>query len=114
MLNTALNRARSYAKAIELAERRQNERHSVFVQAMMRDINNDCVPIVVSNISPIGLLAEGYGKYRIGAPVTLDLPGFGDTDAIIRWAGQDMVGCEFVEPIDVALFRQMIRFLPRP
>jgi hypothetical protein len=111
---TGLFRARLNAQSVNHNERRHNERFDVLIHTQIWDKNNNVEPITITNISPVGLLAKGKGKYQIGATVRFDLYGFGNKDAVIRWAGNGLIGCEFLAPISERMFQNEVKHLPRP
>jgi hypothetical protein len=91
MLNSAISRAQLFAND----DRRTVERHDVSIQCTIQDATLHSARVTITNISKQGLLASVSGKYVVGAYVSLDLPFLGPVDAIIRWAGNGLVGCEF-------------------
>jgi hypothetical protein len=95
MLNSAIARAQRYA----LAERRAADRHDVKISSTMIDATLQREPVTIINMSQQGLLATAVGKYMVGAYVTLELPLLGATQAVIRWSGKGLIGCELLSPI---------------
>lgn len=93
MLNSAISRAQRVARE----DRRSVGRHKVIIPSVMTDATLYGEHVTVTNISKHGLLASGFSKYRVGAEVSLALPDLGQVDAIIRWAGNGLVGCEFLD-----------------
>ncbi len=114
MQHSALKRAQTYAQNIHLNERRQTVRYPIQIHTAIWDKNYHIEPVLITNISPDGLLAEGRGKYQIGAHVSFALPQLGDKEAIIRWSGNNLIGCEFLAPMSEEFFHDLIQILSRP
>jgi hypothetical protein len=104
MLNSAIARARRFA----LAERRAEDRHDVKIDSIMFDSTSLSEPVTIINMSQQGLLATAVGKYMVGAYVTLELPLLGATEAVIRWAGKGLIGCELIAPIGDGPFSALL------
>lgn len=100
MLHSAIQRA----KQAEARERREAERHNVHIRSVLIDITLQDEPVTVLNISTNGLLASCTGKFMIGASVSIEMPDLGTLNAVIRWAGNGLIGCEFRDAIDEASF----------
>jgi hypothetical protein len=96
MLNSAIARAQKQARL----DRRATERKPVHIRSVMVDITMADEQVTITNISTLGVLIEGRGKYQVGARISISLPYLGTTDAVIRWSGKGLIGCEFIEPLD--------------
>jgi hypothetical protein len=82
-------------------ERRRAPRHSVDLDARMRELGESGVEARVLNISETGFMAEADGTFEVGSRVWLMLPGRDRANAVVKWAAGGKIGAEFAEPISL-------------
>ena len=83
------------------SDRRRAERHSVELDAKMRELGESGVEARVLNISASGFMAESDGSFEVGSRVWLMLPGRDRANAVVKWTAGDKLGAEFAEPISL-------------
>jgi hypothetical protein len=69
------------------------------VEASLTDVYK--VEIKIRNVSTAGFMAECAAPVRIGAYVTLDIPGIGPVEAQVRWQIGIKMGGMFLDPISL-------------
>jgi hypothetical protein len=89
------------ADAGDPSDRRGSSRHTVEVDARMRELGEMGVEARIINISKTGFMAESDGSFGVGSRVWLMLPGRERANAVVRWTAGDKIGAEFAEPIEV-------------
>ena len=72
------------AEATDPAERRRTNRHSVEVDAKLRELGASGVEARVINLSSTGFMAEAAGDFEVGARVWLILPGRERANAVVK------------------------------
>ena len=82
-------------------DRRRAPRHSVELDAKMRELGESGVEARVLNISETGFMAEADGSFEVGSRVWLMLPGRDRANAVVKWAVGGKIGAEFAEPISL-------------
>ena len=93
------------AEATDHTDRRRSSRHSVEVEAKVREIGTSGVEARVINLSSTGFMAEAVGDFEVGARVWLILPGRERANAVVKWVAAGKLGAEFAEPFPVEEFR---------
>ena len=83
------------------SERRQFSRHSVALEARVRELGAEGIEALVLNISESGFMAQADGQFEVGSRVWLMLPGRERANAVIKWTAGDKLGAEFAEPISL-------------
>ena len=83
-------------------ERRRSDRLPVALEVKMRELGASGVEARVLNISERGFMAIAEGRFEVGSPVWLMLPGRDRANAIVKWTAGDKIGAEFAEalPLD--------------
>ena len=89
------------ADAGDPSDRRRSSRHTVEVEARMRELGETGIDARIVNISERGFMAQSEGRFEVGCRVWLMLPGRGRANAVVRWTAGDKLGAEFAEPISV-------------
>ena len=89
------------ADAEDPSERRRLSRHSVELEARVRELGATGIDARIINISEIGFMAESDGRFEVGTRVWLMLPGRERANAVIKWTAGDRLGAEFAEPISI-------------
>ncbi len=82
-------------------DRRRFSRHSVELEAKVRELGAEGVEARVLNISEVGFMAVAEGQFEVGSRVWLILPGRDRANAVIKWTAGDKLGAEFAEPISL-------------
>ena len=82
-------------------ERRRATRHSVELDAKMRELGSTGVEATVVNISERGFMAVTDARFEVGSRVWLMLPGRERANAVVKWTAGDKIGAEFAEPISL-------------
>ena len=83
------------------SDRRRAARHSVELDAKLRELGESGVEARVLNISASGFMAESEGNFEVGSRVWLMLPGRDRANAVVKWTAGDKLGAEFAEPISL-------------
>ena len=95
------------ADAEDPSDRRRSSRHSVDLDAHVRELGERGMDARIVNISETGFMAETGGSFEVGSRVWLMLPGRERANAVVRWTAGDKLGAEFAEPISLeGLFRR--------
>ena len=89
------------ADAGDPSDRRRSSRHSVEVEARMRELGETGIDARIINISESGFMAESDGSFEVGSRVWLMLPGRERANAVVKWTAGDKLGAEFAEPISL-------------
>ena len=83
------------------SERRQFSRHSVELEARVRELGATGIEARVLNISESGFMAQSEVHFEVGSRVWLILPGRERANAVVKWTAGDKLGAEFAEPISL-------------
>ena len=62
------------------------------------------VPVVIENLSANGFMAKCGGELAANTWLGVELPGCGIVRALVRWAEDGEVGCQFRKPIELDKF----------
>ena len=89
------------ADAGDPSDRRRSSRHTVEVDARMRELGETGIDARIINISETGFMAESDGSFEVGSRVWLMLPGRERANAVVKWTAGAKLGAEFAEPISV-------------
>ena len=89
------------ADAGDPSDRRRFSRHSVEIDARVRELGETGIDARISNISESGFMAESDGRFEVGSRVWLMLPGRERANAVVKWTAGDKLGAEFAEPISI-------------
>lgn len=63
----------------------------------------------LEDLSPCGFRITGLSNPTTAAPLSIRIPGMQLLSAQIRWEAGNLVGCEFVQPLHVAVFDHLVR-----
>lgn len=94
-------RARIAEDTTDAADRRQEPRLPLEVEATVRELGSTGVEAKVLNISERGFMAASESEFDVGTRVWLMLPGRERANAVVRWVAGDKIGAEFAEPISL-------------
>ena len=89
------------AGAEDPSDRRRSSRHSVGLDARVRELGESGIDARIINISETGFMAETDGSFEVGSRVWLMLPGRERANAVVKWTAGDRLGAEFAEPISL-------------
>ena len=89
------------ADAGDPSDRRRSSRHTVEVDARMRELGETGIDARIVNISESGFMAESNGSFEVGSRVWLMLPGRERANAIVKWTAGAKLGAEFAAPISL-------------
>lgn len=89
------------ADAGDPSDRRRSSRHSVDLEARVRELGESGIDARIVNISETGFMAETDGNFEVGSRVWLMLPGRERANAVVKWTAGDKLGAEFAEPISL-------------
>lgn len=89
------------ADAEDPSDRRRFSRHSVELEARVRELGATGIDARILNISESGFMAQSDGRFEVGSRVWLMLPGRERANAVVRWTAGDKLGAEFAEPMSV-------------
>ena len=90
------------ADAGDPSDRRRFSRHSVELDARVRELGETGIDARIINISESGFMAESDGRCEVGSRVWLMLPGRERANAVVKWTAGDKLGAEFADPISLA------------
>lgn len=86
---------------------RRHQREQVEMMARFRrDLVNTTV--MLKDITRFGARIEGVGQLEKDEAVTLTLPGCRPAMAFVAWATDHSAGLEFAEPLDDAVFVELV------
>ncbi len=98
----AMIRARiADADAEDPSDRRRSSRHSVDLDARVRELGERGMDARIVNISETGFMAQTDGSFEVGSRVWLMLPGRERANAVVKWTAGDKLGAQFAEPISL-------------
>lgn len=80
-------------------DRRRSTRHSVGLDATMRELGTTGVEARILNMSDHGFMAIADGCFTVGTRVWLMVPGRERANAVVKWTVGDKIGAEFAMPI---------------
>ncbi len=63
----------------------------------------------LEDLSPSGFRISGLSNPTTLSPLSIRIPGMQLLAAHIRWEGGTLVGCEFAQPLHVAVFDHLVR-----
>jgi hypothetical protein len=89
------------ADAGDPSDRRRSSRHTVEVDARMRELGETGIDARIINISESGFMAESDGSFEVGSRVWLMLPGRERANAVVKWTAGAKLGAEFTAPISL-------------
>jgi hypothetical protein len=89
------------ADAGDPSDRRRSSRHTLEVEARMRELGETGTDARIINISESGFMAESDGSFEVGSRVWLMLPGRERANAVVKWTAGGKLGAEFAEPISL-------------
>lgn len=89
------------ADAGDPSDRRAASRHTVELEARMRELGETGIDAKIINISESGFMAESDGSFDVGSRVWLMLPGRERANAVVKWTAGAKLGAEFAEPISL-------------
>lgn len=92
------------ADAGDPSDRRRFSRHSVELDARVRELGETGIDARIINISESGFMAESDGRFEVGSRVWLMLPGRERANAVVKWTAGDKLGAEFADPISLEGF----------
>jgi hypothetical protein len=84
-----------------IVERRGRERLHVAAPARLRPNDWSTTQVDMIDISEAGFRASGEVCFRIGAYVSLQVPGIGWVEGLIVWQHLGQFGARFIVPIDL-------------
>lgn len=99
--------------AVQLRDERVMGRDEVHYRARGYGPDAKQVPLVIVNISALGLMARCDAPYRPGERLRIALPVVGVVVAEIRWALGGRIGCELDRTIDLADYYELLAHMIR-
>ena len=85
----------------DASDRRRSSRHTVEIDAKVRELGATGIDARLINISETGFMAQSEGTFEVGTRVWLILPGRSRANAVIKWTAGDKLGAEFAEAISL-------------
>ncbi|MGI8610874.1 MAG: PilZ domain-containing protein [Sphingomicrobium sp.] len=89
------------AEVEDPSDRRRFSRHTVGLEARVRELGETGIDARIINISESGFMAETDGRFEVGSRVWLMLPGRERANAVVKWTAGDKLGAEFAETISL-------------
>ena len=87
---------------------RRATRAEVRFTASLRRREGKASDVTIVDMSTIGFRAETASVFHIGTQVWLKLPGLDAILARVAWTNNMHIGCEFQQPLHVAVFDRMV------
>jgi hypothetical protein len=88
--------------------RRRDQRVEAEADVSLRPLGETAVDAILLNISSLGFMAATDAQIAPGSRVWVMLPGVNRINALVIWARNGRLGCEFAAPIDPLLVLQAI------
>jgi hypothetical protein len=85
-----------------VVERRRRPRRQVESPTRLRPNDWSTTQVDVLDISEEGFRAGGEVSFRIGAYVSLQIPGIGWVEGLIVWQHLNQFGARFIMPVDLS------------
>lgn len=89
--------------------RGSGERAEITLMCEVRQGMNAWRMARLADISPAGFQIALLPGAKRDVPLRIRIPGLAMLTAHIRWQRDNMVGCEFAEPLHVAVFEHIVR-----
>lgn len=88
-------------------QERRDPREAVEIMATFRHALTSYT-VVLKDLTRFGARVEGIGQLEIDEAVSLGLPGCRPTLAFVAWADGHGAGLEFAEPLDDAIYTDLV------
>lgn len=89
-------------------ENRASVRDEVHYRARAFGPDAQALPLLIVNLSAMGLMARADTHYAVGDRLRVTLPIVGVVVAEIRWSLGGRIGCELEQPIALADYYDML------
>jgi hypothetical protein len=86
-----------------------NDRASVTLLCEVRQGTRPWKPVRLEDISPTGFRTAWLRGCHIDTPLRIRIPGMQVLTAHIRWQQGNAMGCEFSNPLHVAVFEHIVK-----
>ncbi|NNM75324.1 PilZ domain-containing protein [Sphingomonas sp. ID1715] len=94
-------------------DRREAPREEVYHRTRGMLPGGQTVPLQLVNISAGGFMARTEAEIEPETPLRIRLPLLGEREAEVRWALAGRIGCQFVRPIDLAQYLELLGALAK-
>ena len=84
-------------------------RASVSLFCEMRQGTKPWKQVRLDDISPAGFRVGRLVDVEAGSLLRIRIPGLQMLTAVVRWRQNKTVGCEFTEPLHIAVFEHIVR-----
>ncbi len=84
------------------------ERHSVELEATLRDSDWAPVDVTIEDLSNGGFRVVAGAELKVGDAIALGIAGTGTREATVVWGTAGIYGCEFVTPLSDADLRAAV------
>ena len=81
---------------------RRSERINVDEKARLRPNSWSSLEVRIVDLSDSGFRAQCDATILCGSPISVDLPGLGETEAQVTWRRRGEIGARFIRPIDLS------------
>jgi hypothetical protein len=95
------------------ADDRREGRDEVHHRARATGRDGRQLPLLIVNLSPSGLMARCDAHVGIGEQIRLPLPLVGHVVGDVRWALGGRIGCQFLNVIPLAGYRDLLAAITR-
>jgi len=97
-------------RSTEDGERRHGEnRETITLRAELRQGSHLRVPTRLLDLSPTGFRIRHTARLQLERSLFIKVGGLGSLEAFIRWHRDGEYGCEFAQPLHVAVFEHLVR-----
>lgn len=89
-------------------DRREAPREEVYHRTRATLQTGQTIVVHLVNISAAGFMVRTENELQPGTPLLLRLPVVGDRPAEVRWSLAGRIGCQFMRPIELGDYLQLL------
>jgi len=101
----------AFGHATALKDERLVTRDEVHFRTRGTGPDGASIPMLIVNMSAMGLMARCDAEFAVDAPLKITLPIVGEVRARVRWSLGGRIGCELDEVIGLALYYEVLAAL---
>ncbi len=99
----------SFEPAVASAARERSERATVSLRCEVRQGSRPWRVVVLDDLSASGFRMNWSAGMLKDVPVRIRIPGLQVLSADVRWSNNEAIGCQFTNPLHVAVFDHIRR-----